>query len=353
MLSPLAPRLLATLVTLLLFVTASGRLHAALVWDAQQGWRVQGGALDGVLEPAQRDNALALMNKARAAEAKGDSGAALKGYRKVIKDYDSSIFAAEALFRAGGIYAENRKFPRAFETYQQIIDKHPSYERFDEVIGAQYRIANALLNGARGRILGVIPGFRNRARGIEYLEKILTNAPYSDYAPLALMNIARGHQRADDADAAIDALDRMVNNYPRSFLAPDAYLRLAQAHADLVAGPSYDQGATQQALTYFQDFLILFPNDEAAPTASAGLDRMRTTLAESKMTMGNFYYRYRANYPAARVFFNEAITTYPDSPVADRARELLTRIDALEAGTDTTEPRTEIAPPAKKRFWLF
>ena len=40
---------------------------------------------------------------------------------------------------------------------------------------------------------------------------------------------------------------------------------------------------------------------------------MKKTLAESKVKMADFYFYKRDNYPAARVFYNEAITSYPDS----------------------------------------
>ncbi len=341
------------IVALLLGTTIA---NAALVWEPATGWRVEGGVLEKVIPTDDSRNALDHMNKARAAEEAGDSGKAIDHYKIVTKSYKTSIYAAEAQYRLGKLWTESHRYYKAFDSLQVIVEKFPNYERFTQTIGAQYQIATALVNGKRNRIFGVIPGFKNRSRGIEYLETIIKTAPYSEYAPLGLMTIARAQQRAGEADAAIDALDRMVNNYPQSFLAPDAYLNLAQAHSDLVQGPRYDQASTQQALTYYQDFLILFPEDPSAPTAGTGLDDMRTMLAESKMQMAYFFDHYRDNYVAARVFYNEAITIYPDSPVAERARKRLAKIDAIlsgdapAAGPDSTTPP---APAAKKRFWLF
>lgn len=295
------------------------------------------------------------MNKARADEEAGRNSAAIKGYLQVNKAYGTSIYAPEALFRLGNLYTAQRKYTKAFDSYQEIISKHPNFSRFNETIGAQYRIATALVDGARGRILGIFPGFKNRGKGIEQLEKILVSAPYSEYAPLALMGIARGHAKMGDPDGAIDALDRMINNYPQNFLAPDAYIKLAQAHADLVAGPNYDQASSRQALTYFEDFLILFPNDPNAVDATKGEDAMRSMLAQSRINIGDFYFYKRSNYPAARVFYNEAITLHPNSPVAEKAQKLLSDLDAAEARhhapKDSAPDRS--APAAKKRFWLF
>ena len=42
-------------------------------------------------------------------------------------------------------------------------------------------------------------------------------------------------------------------------LAPDAYYNMAQTYSNLVNGTEYDQGSTRQAISYYEDFLILFP----------------------------------------------------------------------------------------------
>jgi outer membrane protein assembly factor BamD len=166
------------------------------------------------------------------------------------------------------------------------------------------------------------------------------------------MNVAAGYTEFGDRDAAIDALDRMINNYPESFLTSDAYLKLAKAQASITQGPPYDQASTQLALTYFQDYLILYPGDAEAATATAGFNDARSMLAESKMTLGDFYYHKRSNYKAAKVFYNEAITIYPDSETAERARRLLADIAELEADTgDNSAPSR--GGPRSKRFWIF
>ena len=323
------------------------RLAADLVWTPGTGWRVEGGALSGLAGTEGR-NALDLMNKAREAEEKNSVGSALSSYNKVAKRYPNSVYAPEALYRAARLHLSRKEYFKAFEAFQGVVGRYPNSKRFGEIIGEQYRIASALLDGARNRTWGWLPGFRNREKGIEYFEFILLNAPYSDYAPLALMNIARGHQKLREPEEAIDALDRMINTYPQSLLAPDAYLKLAQSHAGLVEGAYYDQASTKEAVTYFEDFMILFPSDPNIAAAAKGLDGMKVMLAESKMKIGDFYLYKRSNFKAAKVFYNEAITAYPDSEVAKRAK---LRLVDVEAGAEGKP----VAPESgkKKRFWLF
>jgi outer membrane protein assembly factor BamD len=341
-------RWLSGLAVLSLVFTLSGRLYADLVWTPQDGWKVEGGLLTG-LGTNDGQNALELMNKARAAEEKGSVRSAVRAYNRVGKKYTNSVYAPEALYRAGMLRIVQRKYPKAFDTFQLVVTRYPNSSRFNDIIGEQYRIATTLLDGARGRFLWIFPGFTNREKSVEHFEYVLFNAPYSDYAPLALMHLARAHQRFGNTDLAIDALDRLINNYPQSVLTPDAYLKLAESHASLVDGPDYDQEATRQAITYFEDFMILYPSDNNVANAEKGLTRMKDELAESKMKIGDFYFYKRDNFKAARVLYNEAITAYPDSEVAGRARDRLAEVTAAEEKAAAAAA----APKKKKRFFFF
>lgn len=351
---PAAARRIGFFTTLLVLwaVFAGAVVRADLVWEPATGWRVEGGVLSPFVSTEEGKNAKSLMDAARRAEDAGQEGKALKTYNKVVKKYGASVYAPEALFRSARFYENQRKYTKAFRNLQRIVAEHPAYARFTEVLGAQYRIADKLAKGARPLYFGIIPGFKQREKGLEFFETVVTNAPYSEYAPLSLMNAARGYTEVGDRDASIDALDRMINNYPESFLTPDAYLKLASAQASITQGPPYDQASTQLALTYFQDYLILYPGESDATVATQGFNDAREMLAESKMVMGDFYYKHRSNHTAAKVFYNEAITISPDSPVADRARRHLAVIEKIETGDEPAGGPSRAGPRAK-RFWVF
>jgi outer membrane protein assembly factor BamD len=350
--------LLSSLAVLAALVLAPARLAADLVWTPEGGWKVQGGALAGLMGEEGR-SALDLMNKARNAEEAGNQGRALKAYSQVIKKYPNSVYAAEALYRTGLIQQKQRKYHKAFQSFQGLVTGYPNSEKFNQVIGEQYRIASELSEGKRAKTWSWLPGFKSRERAVAYFETIVITAPYSDYAPLALMNAAKGYKKMNETPAAIDALDRMINTYPRNVLTPDAYLRIAETHASLVDGPAYDQASTQDAITYYEDYMILFPGHNGMASAEKGLDEMKTVLAKSKMTIADYYFKHRKNYKAAKVFYNEAITVYPDSAVAKEARDKLAVVESrLEAQASATPDASGAKPkPVEtkkpKRFWIF
>lgn len=350
-------RLLA-LSLLLIALFAPAWLRAELVWTPGNGWQVEGGAL-AVVSGEEGRNALELMNRARAAEENRSYGRALRLYKRVLRDYSKSIYGPEANYRCAQIHLTRHNYQKAFNSYQQIIANYPNYEKFNFVISEQYRIAATVADGARRRWLwGMLPGFRKRESAIIYYEYVVLNAPYSDYAPLALMNVAKLHKRFRSKIEAIDALDRMISFYPSSILTPEAYLRMAQTFQSLVDGPEYDQRSAIDSATYFQDFLILHPGDPNVAQAEKGLDEMKTEQALSKIKMAEFYHYKRHNFIAAKIFYNEAITLYPDSAVAKRARERLDmiapKLAAQEAAAAARASRVEAPKPKKKKIlWLF
>lgn len=263
----------------------------------------------------------------------GNVNSANRTLKKIIKDYPLAKATAEARFLRGGILMTKEKWKKAFQEFQTLINKHPNFENFDNVISAQFECATAHMEGARGKFLWVFPGFLQYTQAIVEFESIVFNAPYGDYAPLSLMNIALIAQKENKPALAIDALDRLINFYPQSMLAPDAYYNLASTYSSLVAGSEYDQGSTRQAISYYEDFLVLFPQSQFTGEVESNLESMENLLATSRLNLGDFFYYFRSNNTAALVFYNEAITIAPDS---EAAQEASLRIDDIESGVRPT-----------------
>ena len=275
----------------------------------------------------------ALLANAKVKYEAGKLGSAKRTLKKIIKKYPASSSTGEALTLRARIYMTKELWAKGFDDLQRVVTHHASYEHFDRVIADQFDCATALMEGARGRILWIFPGFKQYGTSAKQFEQIVQNAPYGDYAPLALMNIALLADKTEEPEEAIDALDRLINYYPQSMLAPDAYYNLAQTYSDLVQSYEYDQGSTRRAISYYEDFLILFPSSSYTGEVEANLKNMENLLASSRLNLGDFYYYFRNNNTAALVFYNETITIEPDSDAAEEAR---LRIQDIEAGVRPT-----------------
>lgn len=282
-----------------------------------------------IASAAQEAEASALLETAKAKLAAGSTDSADRSLKKIIKKYPKAVASGDARFLHSQILMGKGRWNKAFVSLQEIIIKHPNYENFNQVLSAQFDCATALMEGARGRILWIIPGFRQPNKAARQFEQIVRNAPYNDYAPLALMNIAIISRQEDMPENAIDALDRLINYYPQSMLASDAYYNTAQTYSSLINGAEYDQGSTRKAISYYEDFLILFPQSSYLGEVESNLATMEDLLARSHLNLGDFFYNYRSNNTAALVFYNETITIAPESEAAEEARA---RIADIQAG---------------------
>jgi len=306
------------------------------------------------LTPEDSAAAQTLLAEGGALEARGRAAAALGKYKRIYKKYPRSLAAPEAYWRTAKILLNEGKVEKAFEAYDAIIRAYPDYGHFNELISEEYRIAYDLVKGRVNRkFLKLVNLGANRERGIMFFERLVFNAPFSDYAPLALMNIAEAYTEMDQHENAIFTLDRLITNYPNSLVTPDAYLRMAQVQEKMVDGPYYAQDRTQEAINFNEDFIILFPKDPNVGTAEEGLARMKQMMAESRIKMADFYYYKRSRYQAARVFYNEAITIAPTSAAAQSAREKLAQLEVDEARAQARLAAQAGKPKREGFFGLF
>jgi len=97
-------------------------------------------------------------------------------------------------------------------------------------------------------------------------------------------------------------------------------------------------------MTYYEDFAILHSKQPRAAEAEKGAAEMRDLLAQSRLVIGDFYFRYRNNFHAARVFYNEAITISPQSPSAEEARQKLAQVELESAARNRPSDSESVSP---------
>lgn len=314
------PRLLRLFLLLLVTVPA-------VSVDASWWWPF-GSSGEALPAAEQTERARKHYDKANAAREKGYLSRAEHAYKRVWEDFPGSDFAADALYQYAMINYQRKDWNESFFALQRLLQLHPDFSNFDAVVETQFQIALRAAAGDNIRWAYIVP-YKAWNRSIGYFEILIQNAPYSDLAPLALMNVALIHQYLDNIVGAVDALDRLINLYPESMLADDAYLQLGHTFSDLAGGAYYDQGSTREAQSYYEDFLVLYPDHPKVGEGEQGLAKMRNDYAESKLVIGEYYYRYRSWYTAAEIFFNEAITLAPESESARKARTYLVKIESF------------------------
>ncbi len=324
-------------------------LYANFTYDPAKGWISADGMLEKRLaDGAENPEALRTMNRAARTYAEGEKEDARKLYRDVVKRYPTSLLAPEAFYQIGRIRIEQDKVDKAYEAYGHIVGEYPGYANFDGLLKEMFELSERLGREKTANFLGVWK-YRDREAAIEAFEKIVSAAPYSDYAPKALFLIARLYKEEGEELSAIDGYERLISAYPNHPLALEAYWALAETYRGMIAGAPYDQGATQQAIRYYDEFIALYPDDPRVAESRGKLQRMREIYAQGKYDMAVFYLNKRNNSAAAANLCQEVIQTAPESPVAQKAQRMLEKISGRKDGDREEKPEAN-AKKDKKSF---
>jgi outer membrane protein assembly factor BamD len=283
-----------------------------------------------MLEPAEQDvEAQKLMERANHALSMHKDKKAMKYFIAVYEKFPASKYTAEALFNTGKIQLRRQEWGKAFVNYSVLLKAYPENKHFDEVVSDMFDIAYSYETGRNIYYCGFVP-YKDRGRAVAVYQNIVDIAPYNDIAPTCLMRIAVIHYEASELVSAIASVDRIINDYPNSLEAPDATMFLADLMSEQVQGPAYDQGATNEAINYYRDFMTLYPTNPAVNYCEGQLAENRERYAQSRLLVGEFFYNYRDDYDSASVFFNDSITNAPDSKAATQARDYLDKIAKIK-----------------------
>ncbi|HEU4952227.1 MAG TPA: tetratricopeptide repeat protein [Holophagaceae bacterium] len=169
--------------------------------------------------------------------------------------------------------------------------------------------------------------------------QLVKTAPRSDYAPEALLDMARYQAEvAGKPDLALPLLDRLKGDYLTSRWAAAGLLLRGQILAAMAKGPAELKEATAE----FNRVLDLFPGSAAAPQALLELGRAALAGGDPTRALSDLTEAYRA-YPdaeAAPAAMIEAAQAMDARGDLEGALRLLERVKLSAPGTPAAEEAT-------------
>jgi len=263
----------------------------------------------------------------------GDYKLAAKAARYCVDTWPLSDYAPDAQYLLGRCYEARERFEKAFKEYQKLIEKHPKYDKYEEVLLRQFEIANRFLAGRRFRLWGLFPLYRSMEKTVEMYVNVIGNGPYSRIAPLAQLNIGVAREKQKDYVLAVDAYSKAADLYhDKPLYAAEALYREAMAWYKQAKTSEYDQSAASQAIGRFTDFSILYPSDPRVEEVRRLILQLKEEQAKGALRIARFYEK-RRKILAARIYYNEVIAKAPDSEFAKTARERLAALKAPQVAS--------------------
>ena len=252
-----------------------------------------------------------------------DFNGAMDAYQRLVDDFGDSPLAAEAQFRVAEMLEKTKRYYPAFNAYQAVLDKFPSYPKVNLILERQFRIANLFLSGTEVGFLRINPS-GSLKRAIAAFGKLLSNAPFSDYAPNAQYNLGLAHlERKNYTEAAIE-FEKVIARSPRSEFVAAAKFQLGVCAYRQALAAQYDQEAAREAINRLADYLAEFPSDKNAEPAKEMIQELQGRKAGALFQIG-CYYRERDNPKAALIYLREVIRDYPLTRYGEKARRAAQR----------------------------
>lgn len=307
------------------------RSPAPLIYRPGEGWTYEKPGDTGAWQKMRAKDQLEVAEKAFEI---GNFKLAQKAAQRTVSSWPYSDYAPRAQYLAARCLEEQGKDQLAFKRYQDLLEKYPKIENYNEILGRQFAIANRFLNGQWGRLWGYVPVPFSKDKTAEMYEKIVKNGPYSEVGPQAQMNIGATREKQNDYPEAVRAYERAADRYAdREEVASDAMFKAGLAYLKESKTADYDQTVASKAIGTFNDFATLHPDDKRVPDAKARIEMLKTEQARGAYETAKFYEK-RKKWDAAKIYYNEALSKDPSSAYAEIAR---LRIQELNRRTGTNQ----------------
>ncbi len=300
------------------------RSPAPLIYTPGEGWYYQ---LPGEVQNWQRSRAREQLAVAEEYFKERDFSNALRAAYRVVLVWPLSDYAPDAQYLVGRCLEAKGKDEAAYTAYQNLIDKYPRSNHYDDVLWRQYAIANRFLGGQWTKLYNIIPFFPSMDTAANMFGGIVTNGPYSDVAPHAQLREGAAREKQKDYETAVKEYLKAADRYhDQTNITSDALFRAAQCYRKQAASAEYDQGTAQQAIETFTDFMTLYPDDKRVPQAQQAIVAMKAEQVRGAFLVAQFYENSK-QWNGAVVYYNEVLQLDPNSSYAGQARQ---RIEALK-----------------------
>ncbi len=172
------------------------------------------------------------------------------------------------------------------------------------------------------------------ARAAEQYKQFVFRYPTDPRVDEAQFYLAECYFRLKDYDQAIAEYSFLVDNFPRSGLRPRAELRMAEAYLRKAPPPELDQTDTETALRQFRRFITRYPDSPLADTARQLLQQAKEKLAE-KMLIAIRTYRNLEAWASERLYIRLLEREYPHTTARWWARYYLAEYYIQQGQSDS------------------
>jgi len=162
---------------------------------------------------------------------------------------------------------------------------------------------------------------------IEFFQEILDKYPFSSEATLAELKAADCSYYLERYVEALALYEAFENRHPTNESMPYVMFQKAMCNYKQIDRIDRDTAGAVKSIELFKQLLKAYPNSPYTDEAKARINAATEFLANHEYFVVEYYVR-TAKYDQAKVRLKYLLALYPESTIAEKARDLLARIEA-------------------------
>jgi outer membrane protein assembly factor BamD len=141
-------------------------------------------------------------------------------------------------------------------------------------------------------------------------------------------------------------------NFPNSVYAEEADFMYAYCNYKLSPKPSLDQDNSIKAISYFQLFMIKYPDSDRIDEAKVYVDEMKNKLVQKSYLSAKLYYNLE-DYRASIIALQNSLNDFPDTEHREELMFLLLRSNFLLAENSIIQRQKERYQDTVDEYYSF
>jgi hypothetical protein len=271
-------------------------------------------------------------------KAHGKLRRATREYLALVHTWHGEPEAPTAQMAAATILMERCNYMSAFEEFQYLFVFFAGRFRYEEVVEAQFKIANSVLEERHMAVLG-LNGFTDPQTALPLFKQIAINAPFWTHAAEVQYRIGRILEDTGEDLDATDAYALVGQRYPASPFAGDAAFRRTLCLRRIFQSCPRDETQCRAALSAIAAFLRDYPKHSGAAEAEQYRDELSETLASMYYDRAVFYDRIAQKPKSAIIAYRDFLQKFPLSTKAPTVTERIGELAALAEKTLEKKPQ--------------
>lgn len=297
---------------------------------AAETWVLKGGERLEVVPDAPQEPYEQAIAQLKDLVREGDVREVKEALAQYKADFPDRIGPDLELFVLGEVQYWRDRYTKALVKYERLLKDYPGSEYAGLTLERQFAIATEYLQGRKKRVLGILT-LSAHEDGVELMEKISDRAGLDEPNGVGLraaLAVAEHYEARELYNEAYLKWSEIASYWEIGPIGKRALYRMAENNLaaynryPLEKRAHYDASKLTTAKTYYQKFLLLYPQEAKENEVPRKIGEIDEQMAFKQYRIGQ-YYRRTGERQAAHLYFDMVVQNWPETEAAALAKEAL------------------------------